>query len=84
MRHRLGRLRLHRIAADSFVDGLGEKSALNTSRRFLSQLHAAGRAAAETWLSDRKTRLADAKPRSWWHGMSKPVSPKPIEHRVSP
>ena len=84
LKRRLSRLHLHRIAASEFFEDLGEKSALDTSWPFLSQLHAAGHAAAETWLSDRKTGLADSKARSWWHGMGKPVSPKPIEHRVSP
>ena len=83
LRRRLDRLRLHRIAADSFVDGLGEKSALNTSRRFLSQLHAAGREAAATWISDLESGLGDRKAKDWWRGMGKVPSPKLIDGDVN-
>jgi NTE family protein len=82
LRHRLGRLRLHRIAADSFVDGLGEKSALNTSRRFLSQLHAAGREAAAAWISDLESGLGDRDAKGWWRRMGKDAASKPVDGRV--
>ena len=79
LRRRLGRLRLHRIAADDYVEDLGEKSALNTSRRFLSALHAAGRDAAATWISDLDSGLGDRNAKGWWRRLGQDASPKPVD-----
>ncbi len=47
--HKLQRLRLHRIAAQDGVEGLGQASALNLDWSFLTRLKEAGYQAAEQW-----------------------------------
>jgi NTE family protein len=49
---KLQRLRLHHIAAEKEVPGLGEASALNRDWDFLVGLRDAGRAAAGRWLAE--------------------------------
>jgi NTE family protein len=53
LRHKLRRLRLHRIAAEDAVEGLAQASALDLDWRFLVRLRDGGRAAAERWLAER-------------------------------
>ncbi|HZB91158.1 MAG TPA: patatin-like phospholipase family protein, partial [Stellaceae bacterium] len=48
---RLQRLRLHRIAAEDDVAGLGRASTATVDRDFLLQLKESGRAAADRWLA---------------------------------
>lgn len=49
------RLALHRIAAEEEIEGLSEASASNLEWRFLSNLCAHGRNAAEAWLTGKET-----------------------------
>jgi NTE family protein len=48
---KLNKLRLHKIAAEDYVDGLTHSSVLNIDSHFLMGLRDAGRAAAEEWLA---------------------------------
>jgi NTE family protein len=54
---KLKRLRLHHIAAEKEVQGLGEASALNRDWEFLVGLRNAGRAAADRWLAQEAANL---------------------------
>jgi NTE family protein len=55
---KLKRLRLHLIAAEKEVPGLGEASALDRDWDFLVSLRDAGRAAADRWLAAEAERRA--------------------------
>jgi NTE family protein len=57
---KLKRLRLHHVAAEKEVPGLGEASALDRDRDFLIALRDAGRAAADRWLAVEAARRAAA------------------------
>lgn len=50
-------LRLHRIASDEAMHGLGTSSKLNADWRFLRHLRTIGRDAAAAWLADHRTSL---------------------------
>ncbi len=52
------RLAVHRIVAEEEIAGLAEASASNLNWRFLSDLRAHGRGAAETWLTRGGTEAA--------------------------
>ncbi|EJN11189.1 putative esterase of the alpha-beta hydrolase superfamily [Bradyrhizobium sp. YR681] len=52
-------LRLSRIAAEDFVDGLAQRSSTDLGRGFIRTLHRSGREAAERWLGQ-GTASADA------------------------
>ena len=49
---KIDRLRLHRLSAEHYVDGLSQASVLNTDGNFLIDLRDRGRAAADAWLLD--------------------------------
>ncbi|MCK1384826.1 patatin-like phospholipase family protein [Bradyrhizobium sp. 21] len=48
--HAASPLRLSRIAAEDFVDGLAQRSSTDLGRGFIRTLHRSGREAAERWL----------------------------------
>lgn len=48
--HAAPSLRLSRIAAEDFVDGLAQRSSTDLGRGFIRTLHRSGREAAERWL----------------------------------
>jgi NTE family protein len=50
---KLRRLRLHRIAAEDWLDWLGAASALDVDWALLTKLREGGRAAASSWLAER-------------------------------
>jgi NTE family protein len=58
--HAASSLRLSRIAAEDFVDGLAQRSSTDLGRGFIRALHRSGREAAERWLGQGATG-ADAK-----------------------
>jgi NTE family protein len=53
--HAASSLRLSRIAAEDFVDGLAQRSSTDLGRGFIRALHRSGREAAERWLGQRAT-----------------------------
>ena len=55
---KLQRLRLHRIAAEDGVEGLGQASALNLDWSFLTRLKEGGYHAAEQWQASEARLMA--------------------------
>jgi NTE family protein len=53
--HAASSLRLSRIAAEDFIDGLAQRSCTDLGRGFIRALHRSGREAAERWLGQRAT-----------------------------
>jgi NTE family protein len=53
--HAASSLRLSRIAAEDFVDGLAQRSSTDLGRGFIRALHRSGREAAERWLGQGAT-----------------------------
>ncbi|MCK1335316.1 patatin-like phospholipase family protein [Bradyrhizobium sp. 38] len=53
--HAASSLRLSRIAAEDFVDGLAQRSSTDLGRGFIRALHRSGRGAAERWLGQGAT-----------------------------
>ncbi|MGY4371388.1 NTE family protein [Bradyrhizobium sp. LB1.3] len=53
--HAASSLRLSRIAAEDFVDGLAQRSSTDLGRGFIRTLHRSGREAAECWLGQGAT-----------------------------
>ncbi|MGY3458445.1 MULTISPECIES: patatin-like phospholipase family protein [unclassified Bradyrhizobium] len=53
--HAASSLRLSRIAAEDFVDGLAQRSCTDLGRGFIRALHRSGREAAERWLGQGAT-----------------------------